>query len=482
MLAVIRFLVVIIAVLGCATVAHSDGIIAKKGGGFVSESEQHAFIEWEASQERLYVKTQSEKTDKPTVWIIPIPCEPGRVSAKPIERMPSVYQPYFPIPRARENLQQTRELALMWDTGYMLSPVRLFFQSVGSQPKSVTFSTADSALGAANGGSHREPLVVVHSHIEALGMVVEVLTAKDGDALNKYFQQKQLDIKAEQLTSLKEYFGAKNGAQYSFVCSWRGDTPGTGRAVVIDFACPQPFYPLLPTRANPTPVETTVYLRGWYQATTDMRIPGLACHRMLGKIVVPTDDAALGRSGMGSGLTPSQLEAVRVRPVTKITLSPNPADWHQDLTLESSNDVRETVAGWIAGRTPTILVMASAVLGILIAPLMLLFIRQRSVTWRDTGYALLTGAGLAGTPLVCSLFYYLWRRNEPADSTTNWASSDPFTTLGLVVFLFFIPAWIIWLVCYRCQRTCWELLLLILAHLGLVTLVCYAMQDWFSVG
>ena len=56
----------------------------------VPEKEQHAYIEWEAGRERLYVATRTEASQGPALWVVPIPSKPEQVTVEPIQAFPLV--------------------------------------------------------------------------------------------------------------------------------------------------------------------------------------------------------------------------------------------------------------------------------------------------------------------------------------------------------------------------------------------------------
>src|SRR5579871_1737264 len=69
----------------------ADGFMLARGGRYIPESHQRAFIEWRDGQERLYVATRSRESFDATLWVVPIPAKPERVMAEPVASFPQVW-------------------------------------------------------------------------------------------------------------------------------------------------------------------------------------------------------------------------------------------------------------------------------------------------------------------------------------------------------------------------------------------------------
>lgn len=68
--------------------AVADGVVLDPNGHYVNEQQQHAFIEWHAGTERLFLATRTDPTAGPSVWLVPVPAAPETVRAEPAKLFP----------------------------------------------------------------------------------------------------------------------------------------------------------------------------------------------------------------------------------------------------------------------------------------------------------------------------------------------------------------------------------------------------------
>jgi hypothetical protein len=172
---------------------------------------------------------------------------------------------------------------------------------------------------------------------------------------------------------------------------------------------------------------------------------------------------------------------VRSSRITQVTVTSNPADWKQDLTLLPEASLVENIAGQIASMGIAGLTALAGFVGILLSPLFIVSIKDRPRTWNDWGWACLTGVALIGTVIASGLVYLWWRRrSEEASLASLFYSLKPFSGLGIVVFIFALPVWWFWVICYQCKRCCWAFLIFTLSHLAIVSLVCSGIVQWLT--
>jgi hypothetical protein len=382
--------------------ALADGCILKKGGGYVPEWSQVAFIEWNNGQERLFVATKADVTAEPTVWIIPVPANPDQVKAEPVERFPRVMGENQ-LPKLRKRLEETQVWVLLRNTGFW--PVLALF---GTRT-ATTFSTVGGSLP----GGPPPSDVQVHSHVEKHGMVVEVLTARTPEGLDRYLNGKQLGVKAEQLTSLKEYIGQ----ECSLICSWRSEANATARAVRIDFPSPHIYYPLLPSRVYQHEVPTSVFVRGWVRPTAAMGKQYVHCTPGLWR--VQEQGSAEEMSALGFGRDDKGESAVE--PLTRVAVSSKPSQWQTDLTLEPAATAAPALAGFLASRGEWLSFWLNVALGLLLGLCFsVLLLPKEKRRWYDWIWLPLVGASLYFSVFGMALAFWLWSQLRLPDQIQPW--------------------------------------------------------------
>src|SRR5262249_20056886 len=146
-----------------------------------------AYIEWEAGRERLFVATRTEPSQGPALWVVPIPSPPAQVAVEPVQVFPSIGSTTPYVNEARDHLKSATALTATLDTGFLLCPVFL------GKNATATFSQVKGSLDEG---------VTVHQHIEKLGLVAEVLTARDLGAFDRYLRGKEIGASSKDIVAL----------------------------------------------------------------------------------------------------------------------------------------------------------------------------------------------------------------------------------------------------------------------------------------
>jgi hypothetical protein len=387
-----RFGFAFVLTLIIAAIALADGCILSKLGVYVRETEQRAFIEWSAGQERLYIATRSEASSEPTLWIIPVPADPKRVKAEPVERFPRVVYERDVVQQARVMVEETVSVAMFLDTGI---------------PCLFGFALGSKASALPDG-------MEVHNRVEKLGMIVEVLSAKSVKALDRYLRTRELNIQAAGIGALAPYLQK----EYTLICGWTAE-PGRelpARALRIDFPTPQVFYPLLPTRIYESPVNTAVYVRGWFQPPAATAFGGFRCKHVWGRVSEEELGSALVDSlGVEEAwrrdwrLASQAVDPALEERLTRVELDPSPRNWTEDLLLEAGAPAAVTVAEGIYVRGRRALWGLLVLLGVLIAgflPLLVIPAEKRKAI--DFLWSIAVGAAIALTIFASMLVFSAW--------------------------------------------------------------------------
>jgi hypothetical protein len=130
-------------------------------------------------------------------------------------------------------------------------------------PFLVVYSFAKGGMGSYAG-------VEVYGHIEKEGIVTELVTADNADAIYNYLKRKGIEINEGSLPAIQDYMGK----EYSFVISWIEAKPinqtisSRTPAIFVEFPCEKIYYPLKPTSAyGDAEIPVLIYIIGF--ADTD---------------------------------------------------------------------------------------------------------------------------------------------------------------------------------------------------------------------
>lgn len=367
---------------------HGDGFVFKRGGQYVREEEQRAFIEWQEGRQTLFLATRVAANTDPTVWIVPIPAPPDQTDAEPVTFFRHVASTKSVVAPARKTLTDTWQMTLCLDSG--LPGLMPLFLGTNVQQ---TFSKVGSTLDGSG--------VEVHKHVEKHGMVVEVLTARTTEALDRYLASKDMQTRAANLHTLQPYLEQQN----TLVCGWRagGDQPTTARALEIHFPTPVIFYPLQPTRVYQHDIATSIFVRGWAQPVAGTTLPGLRCRYLEGR-VMDEQRAFYGYPVAGPQPGPNE-------PLTQVELHPSPQGWTEDLRLVPGPPPAVALAAGLRRGGLGVTWLATTALGAVLAlflPWAILPRDQRSAA--DWGRAALLGASVGLSLLASALLFRAWYR------------------------------------------------------------------------
>jgi len=237
------YLILIITFIISPLSASADGGVIKPlpngDWTWVDENSQQAFINYEGDLERLIIAADIKEENSDIVWIIPVPGGPEKVEIDITSELPIFFGDDV-ISKAKLSLSESLK------TSYYAG----LLGQIWTFPFSIIFVSLGGARGGGDGKGVPGDLISVGAHIEKAGMVAEVITAKNGQAIYNYFSQKGFNIKQGSISELDSYID-KN---YSFVVSWI--TPGAvsegnkgQRGIFINFPTPKIYYPLILTSA-----------------------------------------------------------------------------------------------------------------------------------------------------------------------------------------------------------------------------------------
>jgi len=224
---------------------------------YYSEKSQNAIISYENGRQTMILGVGTEILESNLVWIFPVPANPEEVTIdNSLEKSPNFYGENI-LEKAKEDVN-IMEIALAANEVFPLISLPLMYLTT---PDYLGNSKDFSMPGASSqSGLSTIDVTTVFEHIENNGMVSELITTTSTNALQKYFDDKNLEITADQLHSIKDYIGK----DYSFVVSWISDNISTTlsesinkitsplglttyRGLIVSFPTDKIFFPLIPT-------------------------------------------------------------------------------------------------------------------------------------------------------------------------------------------------------------------------------------------
>jgi hypothetical protein len=348
------------------------------------------------------------------------------VKAEPVQAFPhAIYARHILEPAARL-LTETMVRTTFLDTG--LIPGWLIY-------KYNPFGKSKSKGGEEQGPSER---VNVHYHAEKLGVVVEVVTTKSSNTLDRYLAGKGLAVRAANVSSLQYYLNE----DYTLVCCWAasGPRPVTARALQIDFPTPKVFYPLRPTQVYETDITTSLYIRGWVQPDESVTLPGLRCDYVHG--IVSEIDREL-----------EDPDEVDHEHLTRVELPASPQRWTQDLLLEEGTPNVIEVADFVDTLDEDVEWLIPLLLGVIAAsflPWTVIPGQQRR--WFDHLWAAAVGAAICLSIFGSVAVFYLWQCTKPQNRP------EPSLVRKIVCFVIFGGV-----------------------HLAMTWILCASFVVWFSL-
>jgi|GEM_PF-4096551 len=188
----------------CNHVFADGGFFIRKQEAFYWEifriANQAAIISYKNGTQEMLLLINIPEGDveyEKAVWIFPVPATPDKVTIKIVREIPKYIIAENIIDVAKEEIN------------YLFSSIRLSQLYSSGQLFRIYFTEA-------TGTYFKREEVTVHQHIEKEGIVSELVTASNGEALYNYLSEKKLYL-PETAKTIMEYYIGKN---YSFVITW----------------------------------------------------------------------------------------------------------------------------------------------------------------------------------------------------------------------------------------------------------------------
>jgi len=201
LLAFLLFFILIAPVLGDGFIIIDDEDIWR----IHNERQQLCAINYENGYQNMILSIDTDELHgDQAVWIFPVPAGPDETVIDIMKGFPepSGYDIEKKVDSEIEGAFSSMRLTQIYTFPWFFTK-RVF---MGAAKEALTDLAA-------------EPSVVVHEHIEKMGMTTELITAKDGTAFWNWLTLRGLELPEESKAVLDEYVGE----DYSFVVSWISD-------------------------------------------------------------------------------------------------------------------------------------------------------------------------------------------------------------------------------------------------------------------
>ncbi|MBP7927752.1 DUF2330 domain-containing protein [Patescibacteria group bacterium] len=211
------------------------------GWFFGLDSSEQSFINHENGTEKLIISREFDKAAYNTVWVIPIPAPAKSIKVDVLSEIPRFIKGENVEIVANAKLQKINDLLLSSQI-YPL-PFVVIKNIMQNVTGSASIGTSKfSSLGATL--PDEGTAITVFQHLEKNGMVSEVLSATNSQALYDYLKAKNLKVEKDSITVLQDYIGEG----FSFVVSWVRPTFGgvAAKGVLMNFPAKNMYYPLKP--------------------------------------------------------------------------------------------------------------------------------------------------------------------------------------------------------------------------------------------
>jgi len=244
------------------------------------ENQQLAAINYENGYENLLLSVTLDDTVRGnhTIWIFPIPAKPEDVSIDVLKGYPR----YGGVSLDRK-VRDSFVLASATSAAYAAFPASLpvyLLEGAGSFTTQKAVETVHDAAGS----------VIVHEHIEKMGLTTELITAKDSASVKGYIARKGFGLPPKAEGILDGY----TGKDYSFVISYAtnetefwtryqpdGIPPDSSDAgligVFVRFPTDRIYFPLeLTSVYDSRTIPILIYTKGFVSPLLDEKIRPLS--------------------------------------------------------------------------------------------------------------------------------------------------------------------------------------------------------------
>jgi len=247
----------------------ADGIIIPPRPPFepVEENEQIAAINYQNGLEKMIIAVNFDMKDmSEAAWIFPVPADPNKVVIDVVKSFPQFYG-YDVVQKARSDIDDIVQVSQLTQ----IYPIfQYFFYTWGMYAGRVMVEEKVFAPGITG-----VPSVTVYEHLEKEGITTEIVTARTGEALYWYLNNRGYNLPRGSTPVLDDYIGK----DYTFVISWVSSPTLVGGeqypyrrispyirqpGIFVTFPTDKVYFPMMPTSVYGSKrIPIRIYLLGF---------------------------------------------------------------------------------------------------------------------------------------------------------------------------------------------------------------------------
>jgi len=261
-------LMFLLALVLIPSLALADGMIIPHLPPYepIEENEQIAAINYQNGLQKMIIAVNFEMKDiSEAAWIFPVPANPNKVVIDVVSGFPQFYG-YNVIEKTKSDIDNIVSVSQLTQ----IYPAFLYFP-IGRVYTGTVSMVEEKAFVAGEG----VPSVTVYEHLEKEGLTVEIVTAKTGEALYWYLNNRGYTLPAGSIPVLDDYIGE----DYTFVITWvssptliseeyypyRRISPYIRQpGIFVTFPTDKIYFPMIPTSVyGSKKIPIRIYLMGF---------------------------------------------------------------------------------------------------------------------------------------------------------------------------------------------------------------------------
>ncbi len=259
------FLELFLLLISFSTIKADGVMIApyKDNFDYYLENQQAAYIKHDGNYEDLLISINYDRSDENLVWLLPIPSSPEKINIDNLA--------FFPVISGNNIKEKTKD---NFNTAIDYALSTFYAPIISVKPQNYKKSFNEAAL---LDNSAEDNQVIVHQEINKHGITTQILTAKNSQAIQNYFENKNFQFNVKNIHYLDQYINQ----DYSFVISWIQPNSNTNqnfenKAIYIKFPSKNIYYPMKLTSAyGMEQIKVDLRLIGYY----DIELPSIYRHQ-----------------------------------------------------------------------------------------------------------------------------------------------------------------------------------------------------------
>ncbi|HKZ45118.1 MAG TPA: DUF2330 domain-containing protein [archaeon] len=232
----------------------------------LEENQQVAAISYQDGLEKMIISVNFNMVNiSEAAWIFPVPANPNKVVIDVVNSFPQ-FSGQDVIQRAKSDVDSAVQISQLTQ----IYPMLPYFFFYGARTV-VIAGVSEQTFGRGLAGA---PSVTVYEHLEKEGITTEIVTARTGEALYWYLNNRGYNLPTGSISVLDDYIGE----DYTFVISWVTSPALIGGSqypyydypyarqpgIFVTFPTDKPYFPLVPTSVYGSKrIPIRIYLMGF---------------------------------------------------------------------------------------------------------------------------------------------------------------------------------------------------------------------------